>query len=78
MLGPLLARFKHAVILFPGGCDIGNRPIDLHLTGLGNWAKSILGSCALELNSFVDNDIAMEFYSKLNFKKYEVKIRKEI
>lgn len=34
LLGPLLARFKRAVISYPGGCDIGNRPIDLHLSGL--------------------------------------------
>ncbi len=34
LLGPLLARFKKAIISYPGGCDIGNRPIDLHLGGL--------------------------------------------
>lgn len=34
MLGPLLARFGHAVCTFPGGCEIGHRPIDLHLKGL--------------------------------------------
>ncbi len=30
-LGPLLARKKKAVISYPGGCDIGLRPIDLHI-----------------------------------------------
>lgn len=34
LLGPLLARFKKATISYPGGCDIGLRPIDLHLLGL--------------------------------------------
>jgi len=34
MLGPLLARFGQAVCTYPGGCEIGNRPIDLHLSGL--------------------------------------------
>ncbi len=34
LLGPLLARFKKAIISYPGGCDIGNRPIDLHISGL--------------------------------------------
>lgn len=34
MLGPLLARFGRAVCTYPGGCEIGNRPIDLHLKGL--------------------------------------------
>lgn len=36
MLGPLLARFKFAKVAYPGGCNIGNRPIDLHLKGLKN------------------------------------------
>src|ERR671917_841082 len=32
-LGPLLARFGKARVSLPGGCAIGTRPIDLHLTG---------------------------------------------
>lgn len=31
--GPLLARKKEAIIAQPGGCAIGSRPIDLHLSG---------------------------------------------
>lgn len=34
VLGPLLARLKHAKVAMPGGCAIGSRPIDLHLKGL--------------------------------------------
>lgn len=34
MLGSILARFKKAKAVFPGGCDIGLRPIDLHIKGL--------------------------------------------
>ena len=34
MLGSLLARYKRAKVTYPGGCDIGSRPIDLHLSGL--------------------------------------------
>ncbi|MEW6771382.1 MAG: UDP-N-acetylglucosamine 1-carboxyvinyltransferase [Bacillota bacterium] len=34
VLGPLLARFGHVKISQPGGCNIGSRPIDLHLKGL--------------------------------------------
>ncbi len=34
VLGALLARLKKAKISYPGGCDIGLRPIDLHLKGL--------------------------------------------
>ena len=32
-MGALLGRFKHVEIYFPGGCNIGSRPIDLHLKG---------------------------------------------
>ncbi len=34
LLGPLLARYKRAQICYPGGCEIGLRPIDYHLDGL--------------------------------------------
>lgn len=34
MLGSVIARFGKARIAYPGGCDIGLRPIDLHLSGL--------------------------------------------
>jgi UDP-N-acetylglucosamine 1-carboxyvinyltransferase len=34
VLGPLVARFGKAVVSLPGGCAIGARPIDLHLSGL--------------------------------------------
>ncbi len=34
MLGSLLSKFGHAKVAYPGGCNIGTRPIDLHLKGL--------------------------------------------
>ena len=34
MLGSILGRFQSAKISYPGGCDIGLRPIDLHIKGL--------------------------------------------
>lgn len=34
LLGPVLGRFRQAIVTYPGGCEIGNRPIDLHLSGL--------------------------------------------
>ena len=34
LLGPILSRHGKAVFTYPGGCDIGLRPIDLHLKGL--------------------------------------------
>lgn len=34
VLGPLLARYGTAEVSLPGGCAIGARPVDIHLTGL--------------------------------------------
>jgi len=34
MMGPILGRFRKATVAHPGGCEIGLRPIDLHLRGL--------------------------------------------
>ena len=33
LLGALLGKYKKAEVALPGGCDIGSRPIDLHLKG---------------------------------------------
>lgn len=41
MLGSVIARFGKARIAYPGGCDIGLRPIDLHLNGLRRLGVSI-------------------------------------
>lgn len=41
VLGPLLARFGHATISLPGGCAIGSRPIDLHLSALQQMGADI-------------------------------------
>ncbi len=51
ILGPILARFRHATISYPGGCEIGLRPIDLHIYGL----KS-LGVRITEVNGMLDCD----------------------
>ena len=32
-MGTLLSRFKHVEMYFPGGCNIGKRPIDIHIKG---------------------------------------------
>ena len=34
VLSPLLHRLGHAKVSLPGGCAIGNRPVDLHMKGL--------------------------------------------
>ncbi|EAK8318070.1 UDP-N-acetylglucosamine 1-carboxyvinyltransferase [Campylobacter jejuni] len=40
-LGPLLARFGHCEVSLPGGCAIGQRPIDLHLLALEKMGVNI-------------------------------------
>lgn len=41
VLGPLLARFKHVEFSLPGGCAIGARPIDIHLSSLEQMGATI-------------------------------------
>jgi UDP-N-acetylglucosamine 1-carboxyvinyltransferase len=41
VLGPLLARFGKARVSLPGGCAIGTRPVDLHLTALEQMGAEI-------------------------------------
>ena len=65
-LGPMLSRSKIAKITYPGGCDIGARPIDLHLNGLRK-----LGVDVKEEDDFVmctaydtfSNDIVLDYPS---------------
>lgn len=42
VLGPLLARFGRAKVSLPGGCAIGARPINFHLTGLEKLGAEII------------------------------------
>lgn len=41
LLGPILSRFRQATVTYPGGCEIGLRPIDLHLNGLRHLGVAI-------------------------------------
>ena len=41
VLGPLVARFGQAQVSLPGGCAIGNRPVDLHLKGLADLGAEV-------------------------------------
>lgn len=40
-LGPLVARFGQGQVSLPGGCTIGARPVDLHITGLEQLGATI-------------------------------------
>ncbi len=40
-MGVLLGKYKHVEIYFPGGCNIGSRPIDLHLKGFKKMGAKV-------------------------------------
>lgn len=42
VLGPILARFGHCEVSLPGGCAIGQRPVDLHLKALEAMGAKIV------------------------------------
>lgn len=48
LLGAELARFGHAKVGFPGGCNFGSRPIDMHIKGF-----EALGATVLQDNEYV-------------------------
>ncbi len=41
-MGAFLGKFKHAEMYFPGGCSIGERPIDLHLSGFEKLGATVI------------------------------------
>lgn len=41
LAGSLIGRYKKAIFSYPGGCDIGSRPIDLHLKSFENLGINI-------------------------------------
>lgn len=43
VMGPLLAKTGHAKVSLPGGCPIGQRPVDLHLKGFAAMGAKISG-----------------------------------
>jgi len=49
VLGPLLARRGRAIVPLPGGCKLGDRPVDLHLRGL-----AALGAELWQRNGYIE------------------------
>ena len=41
LLGALLGKYKRSQVALPGGCDIGARPINLHIKGLDQVAAQV-------------------------------------
>lgn len=66
LAGALLARFKNVIFTYPGGCDIGSRPIDLHLDGfkkLGITIEEEGGVIKCYTDKIIGNDIHLDFPS---------------
>ena len=64
--GPLLVRMKEAKLPLPGGCQIGSRPIDLHLKGfsaMGAKNKQVHGMVELWTKELVGGNIYLDFPS---------------
>ena len=47
ILGSILSRCRRAYISHPGGCEIGLRPIDLHISGLKGLSVKIVDDCGV-------------------------------
>ena len=66
LAGAIIGRFKNAVFSYPGGCDIGSRPIDLHLEGfkkLGINIEEESGFIKCTANRIVGAEIHLDFPS---------------
>ena len=60
VLGPLVARFGHAKVSLPGGCAIGARPVNMHLSGLEALGAKIdieHGYIEAKASGLIGNDI---------------------
>ena len=66
IMGPMLARFGYCELSSPGGCNIGSRPIDLHLKGfksLGADIRTEHGLIIAEVKKLKGNRIYLDFPS---------------
>lgn len=66
VMGPLLSRFGEVRVPFPGGCDIGSRPMDLHLKAFEKMGARIAeqhGYIYAKALSLVGTDIHLDFPS---------------
>lgn len=66
LLGALLARCGHASVPMPGGCDIGSRPIDLHLKGFQAMGAEVTlrqGAVVIEAEQLNGAKIYLDFPS---------------
>lgn len=65
-MGALLGRFKHVKMLYPGGCNLGPRPIDLHLKGfeaLGAKVETYDEIIEISAEELIGNEIYLDIAS---------------
>ncbi|MCR4611094.1 MAG: UDP-N-acetylglucosamine 1-carboxyvinyltransferase, partial [Lachnospiraceae bacterium] len=63
LLGALLGKYKNAEVALPGGCDIGSRPIDLHVKGFKSLGADVdlsYGLISVKAKRLVGNHIYMD------------------
>lgn len=66
LAGAILGRFKEAKFFYPGGCDIGARPIDLHLAAFKKIGVNIIedsGFIICKAEKIVGTNINLDFPS---------------
>ncbi|MEZ4357281.1 MAG: UDP-N-acetylglucosamine 1-carboxyvinyltransferase [Eubacteriales bacterium] len=66
LLGSVIGRFGKAKFTYPGGCEIGNRPIDLHLNGLRKLNITIeeeFGYINCNTDQVIGSDIQLDYPS---------------
>ncbi len=65
-LGAIISRFRRAKVAYPGGCEIGSRPIDIHLSGLRQLGVKIVekhGYIYCDGNNMHNANIVLDFPS---------------
>lgn len=66
LAGALLGRFKEVTFSYPGGCDIGARPIDLHLAAFKKMGVEIVeeaGFIKCKANKIIGTNVDLDFPS---------------
>lgn len=66
LVGAMLGRMKKCIFTYPGGCEIGARPINMHLEGFKQLGVSIVeesGRITCECGKLMGADITLDFPS---------------